>query len=96
MIGLPFISHMGLKTAIANCLLLGGVNIVYWWRARTEEKHLSRDPRYVAYALAMNERSLLAFLGRWFPVLQYRVPTGYQRLQYRIAVLAKGFDAIQH
>lgn len=84
MIGLPFISHMGLKTAIANCLLLGGVNIVYWWRARTEEKHLSRDPRYVAYALAMNERSLLAFLGRWFPVLQYRVPTGYQRLQYRI------------
>lgn len=84
MIGLPFITNMGLKAGIANCLLLGGVNAVYWWRARTEEMHLSRDPAYVAYALSMNERSILAFLGKRIPALQYHPPKGYLRSEYRI------------
>ena len=84
MISLPFITNMGLKAAIANCLLLGGVNVVYWWRARTEEMHLSRDPVYVAYALSMNQRSILAFLGKRFPALQYHPPKGYLREEYRI------------
>ena len=52
---------------MSNCVILFGVNVVYWWRARTEEMHLSRDPLYVEYALMMNDKSALAFLGKWFP-----------------------------
>ena len=33
-----------------NCLLLFGVNIIYFLRAKTEERHLSRDPAYVEYS----------------------------------------------
>jgi len=50
------------------------VNLVYYARARTEERHLSRDPTYVAYALWMNEHGLLRQLGRAIPVLRYRAP----------------------
>jgi protein-S-isoprenylcysteine O-methyltransferase Ste14 len=60
--------------AIRNSLLLGGVNMVYFLRAKTEERHLSRDPTYVQYALWMNEHGLLAFIGRWFPLLRYKPP----------------------
>ncbi len=84
MIGLPFITNMGIKTAIANCLLLFGVNAVYWWRARTEEMHLSRDPAYVKYALAMNDRSILAFLGRLHPALSYKQPVPRVMAEYNL------------
>lgn len=60
--------------AVRNSLLLGGVNMIHFLRAKTEERHLSRDPTYVEYALWMNEHGLLAFLGRWFPLLKYKPP----------------------
>jgi protein-S-isoprenylcysteine O-methyltransferase Ste14 len=60
--------------ALRNSLLLGGVNMIYFMRAKTEERHLSRDPTYVQYALWMNEHGLLAFIGRWFPLLRYKPP----------------------
>lgn len=84
MIGLPFITNQGASVAVANCFLLLGVNAVYWWRARTEEMHLSRDPAYVAYALSMNKRSILAFMGKVFPALAYKPPAGYLKFEYRI------------
>lgn len=84
MIGLPFITSQGAGVAIANCFLLLCVNAVYWWRARTEEMHLSRDPAYVAYALSMNERSVLAFIGKIFPALAYKAPAGYLESEYRM------------
>ena len=34
-------------------VLMAGVSGVYYWRARTEEKHLSADPDYRAYAAWM-------------------------------------------
>jgi hypothetical protein len=50
------------------------LNSIYYTRARTEERHLNSDPRYVAYALWMNERGLLRFLARLLPFMRYRPP----------------------
>jgi protein-S-isoprenylcysteine O-methyltransferase Ste14 len=48
---LPFMPADGnIVDAIRNAALLLLVNAVYYWRARTEEKHLSADPAYRAYA----------------------------------------------
>jgi protein-S-isoprenylcysteine O-methyltransferase Ste14 len=47
---LPFLSLGGAEEAVRNCLLLGTVNLVYWLRAKTEERHLMADPDYRAYS----------------------------------------------
>lgn len=49
--GLPFLvaSH-SLVDAIRNTVLMAAVSGVYYWRAKTEEWHLSADPDYRAYA----------------------------------------------
>ena len=36
-------------TAIRNVMLLSGVSGIYYWRAKTEERHLLADPAYRAY-----------------------------------------------
>ncbi len=47
---LPFLSVSGSWTdALRNCTLLGLTSAVYYWRARTEEQHLSTDADYRAY-----------------------------------------------
>ncbi|BBD99684.1 DUF1295 domain-containing protein [Sphingobium amiense] len=47
---LPFLSASGsLADIVRNCALLAITNAIYYWRARTEEKHLSADPDYRAY-----------------------------------------------
>lgn len=85
LIALPFITNGTAGSAIANCFLLFCVNAVYWWRGRTEEMHLSRDPEYVRYALSMNDRSILAFMGKLVPPLAYSPPEGYLREEYQFA-----------
>lgn len=70
----PFIPVSGAGEALRFCLLMVGVNAVYYLRARTEERHMSHDPAYVAYATAMNERSVFAGLARRLPFLRYRPP----------------------
>jgi protein-S-isoprenylcysteine O-methyltransferase Ste14 len=74
LISVPFVSDQGWGAALRNCCLLALLNLVYYARARTEERHLSRDPSYVAYALWINEHGLLRGLGRALPFLQYRAP----------------------
>lgn len=74
LISIPFISDIGAADALRNCLLLACLNGVYFLRARTEERHLSADPTYVAYALWMNEHGLFAWLGRLLPVFRYVPP----------------------
>jgi protein-S-isoprenylcysteine O-methyltransferase Ste14 len=64
LISVPFVSEQGWSAALRNCLLLGLLNMVYYARARTEERHLSRDPTYVAYALWIDEHGLLGRLAR--------------------------------
>ena len=74
LISIPFIPHGGVLDTVHHCIALGCVNTIYFLRARTEERHLSRDPTYVAYALWMNEHGALRFLGRLIPALRYKAP----------------------
>ena len=60
MISMPFVAGAGWAQAAQSCLLLGGVNLIYLLRARTEERHLSRDPVYRDYAAFIAEHGLLA------------------------------------
>ena len=54
---LPFlVTTNSLADAVRNTAILAAVSGVYWWRAKTEEKHLSEDPDYRAYAAWMKAR----------------------------------------
>ncbi len=74
LVSVPFLPRLPAEEVVRHCLLLGCVNMIYFLRAKTEERHLSRDPTYVAYALWMNEHGMLSFVGRWFPLLRYKPP----------------------
>lgn len=78
MMFVPFVYRGDPYEVVRDCTWLSGLSLIYWLRARTEERHLSRDPAYVAYATRMNEQSVWAPLGRWFPALAYRPPTERQ------------------
>jgi steroid 5-alpha reductase family enzyme len=74
LISVPFALNDGWASAVRHSILLLLLNVVYFLRARTEERHLSRDPAYVAYAEWINEHGLLASFGRALPWLRYRAP----------------------
>jgi Isoprenylcysteine carboxyl methyltransferase (ICMT) family len=74
LISVPFVSELGWVAALRNCLLLLLLNAVYYARARTEERHLSADPTYVAYALWINEHGLFRYVARVLPFTRYRAP----------------------
>jgi protein-S-isoprenylcysteine O-methyltransferase Ste14 len=61
---LPFLTTMGPLDAARNCLLLLGVNFIYYMRARTEEWHLMEDPDYRAYSAWIAQHGVLARLRR--------------------------------
>ena len=42
--------------AVLNTAIMGVVSGVYWWRAKTEEKHLGNDATYRAYSAWMKQR----------------------------------------
>jgi steroid 5-alpha reductase family enzyme len=74
---LPFLVTDGNPwNSVKRCIMLGIINFIYFMRARTEERHLSRDPKYVEYALWMNEYGLLKFLNR-IPGIRYVAPSSY-------------------
>ena len=58
--GLPFLvaSH-SLVDAIRNTVLMAAVSGVYYWRAKTEEWHLSADPDYRTYASWMGKYGMI-------------------------------------
>ena len=63
----PFLVTSGsLETALRNTLLILATNIVYYWRARTEEAHLMDDPTYQAYAAWMRRRGVASRLASMF------------------------------
>jgi protein-S-isoprenylcysteine O-methyltransferase Ste14 len=76
LITLPFIPNHGWVEAFKNTMGLAGVSTIYFLRARTEERHLSRDPTYVEYALWMNEHGWLRFLNRvpLVRLIKYKAP----------------------
>jgi protein-S-isoprenylcysteine O-methyltransferase Ste14 len=62
---LPFLVTSGDMTdAIRNSFILALVTGVYFWRARTEERHLMADPAYREYAEWMARRGPLSRLIR--------------------------------
>lgn len=70
---LPFITASGSWTeGLRNAVILGIISAIYYWRARTEEKHLMADPDYQAYAAWMERNGpvplainrVLALFGR--------------------------------
>ena len=79
LIYVPFLVHSG-ADAVKCTLLLVCVDVIYYWRAKTEERHLSHYPEYVAYALEMNERSIFRWAARLLPFLRYRKPDERARL----------------
>lgn len=63
---LPFLVANGsLTDMVRNSAILALVGGVYYWRARTEEAHLSQDPAYVAYAQWMERNGPLPRLLAW-------------------------------
>jgi protein-S-isoprenylcysteine O-methyltransferase Ste14 len=71
LISIPFLSQAGPWEAIRQSILLLFLNIIYFLRAITEERHLSQDPNYVKYGLAMNKLSVFRGLFGIFPFLKY-------------------------
>lgn len=62
---LPFLVTTGDPLDRArNTALLAVVSAIYYWRARTEEAHLSADPAYRAYAAWMERNAPLSRLVR--------------------------------
>lgn len=47
---LPMVVATSTGDAVRNTVILALISAVYFWRAKTEEKHLRADPAYVAYA----------------------------------------------
>lgn len=76
LISMPFLSSGGALVALQTSLMLFGINILYFIRARAEEQHLSEDPVYVAYAQWINMHGALAWLGRLIPFFRYRPSPG--------------------
>jgi protein-S-isoprenylcysteine O-methyltransferase Ste14 len=68
---LPFLVTSGSVTdAVRNTVMISIVSAIYYWRAKTEEKHLMADPAYAEYAAWM-ERN--AAIPRFFAALRGRV-----------------------
>lgn len=64
MISVPFVEPLGWRLAIMHSAALVAVNLLYWLRAKTEERHLMRDPDYRAYAEWIARHGMFARLGR--------------------------------
>lgn len=71
---MPFLTTGSWIDSVRNSVVLAIVTAVYYWRARTEERHLMADPAYRAYAEWMDRnapipRLLRRISGRAAPAL---------------------------
>lgn len=82
LISLPFMAAVPFEQAVQNCLLLLGVNAIYFLRAKTEERHLGRDAVYVEYARWIDQHGLFRFVRR-LPGMRFAIAaeTGLARSQ---------------
>jgi len=72
LIAVPFLPIHGWDMAVKQCAMLLGLNLIYYLRARTEERHLSWDKTYVSYALWMEEKGLFRHVAKLVPVLKFQ------------------------
>lgn len=79
LISMPFLMDGDLKALKCSALLFG-VNIIYYLRAKTEERHLSHYPEYEAYALEMNNKSIFRWCADILPFLKYKPLKKEERL----------------
>ena len=56
---IPFLTTGSFVDAARATILLGVVSGVYYWRAKTEERHLGADPAYRTYSAWMARNSLI-------------------------------------
>jgi hypothetical protein len=58
---MPFmVANHSLVDALRNAFLLGCVSAVYYWRGKTEERHLlGEDPKYADYSQWMARYGLV-------------------------------------
>ena len=68
---MPFMIN-NTEEAIKACFMLIGVNVIYYLRAKNEERHLSHYPEYEEYALKMNEKSIFTGVAKILPFLKYK------------------------
>ena len=66
MVSVPFIEPLGWRVALMHCTALIAVNLLYFVRAKTEEKHLMNDPDYRAYAEWIARNGVFAKITRAF------------------------------
>ncbi|MEP6565536.1 MAG: isoprenylcysteine carboxylmethyltransferase family protein [Mesorhizobium sp.] len=64
LISVPFIAGAGWTTALQSCLMLGAANLVYYLRAKTEERHLAADAVYRDYQTYIAEHGLLTRISK--------------------------------
>lgn len=64
LISVPFVVTESAAVSLKQCLLLLMVNGIYYLRAKTEERHLSRDPDYVRYAGWIDRHGLFRWMNR--------------------------------
>ncbi|MEK7343029.1 MAG: DUF1295 domain-containing protein [Pseudomonadota bacterium] len=63
---LPFLTVTGSMTdMVRNCAMLALTNAVYYWRAKTEEQHLSADPDYRTYSEWMERNAPVPRFFAW-------------------------------
>jgi protein-S-isoprenylcysteine O-methyltransferase Ste14 len=62
---LPILTTGSLVDAVRATALMGVVSGIYYWRARTEERHLGLDPVYRAYSDWMTRHGAVPRFGRW-------------------------------
>ncbi|NBU89743.1 MAG: isoprenylcysteine carboxyl methyltransferase [Betaproteobacteria bacterium] len=57
LISMPFMLSTTWQDSLRHCAMLLLANAVYYWRAKTEEKHLLSDRNYQAYAASFHSKS---------------------------------------
>ncbi len=63
---LPFLVTNGSVTdAVRNTVIIACVSGIYYWRAKTEEKHLMSDPAYQDYAAWMDRNAPIPRFFAW-------------------------------
>lgn len=63
---MPFLATSGSFTdMVRNTAIIAAVSGVYYWRAKTEEKHLLGDPAYKEYAEWMDRNAPIPRLVNW-------------------------------
>lgn len=75
LISIPFVSQLGGWHALGSCVLLVGLNYIYYLRAVTEERHLAQYIGYAEYANRVGRSGLLSRVSCWLPGIRFDLST---------------------